>query len=142
MPSNVSCDVNDFYDTFMEMVYANYAENEDALRHDVHDVAKHAEAELHGATGPWSQTKDDPKTGRPAYFFERGWKTYDHRPSEGHVESVVANKNAPSLTHLVEKPHRLFVHGRDTGRMTKGHPIIKTAYENAARYFDQIARVV
>lgn len=139
--ADMTCDVGNFYDTFMAMVMENYDMNEAALVSDVRKVARHAEAELHEAKGPWSQTEDDPETGRPAYFFEKGWKTYDHAIVEGHVESVVANKNAPSLTHLIEKPHELFVFGRDTGRLTKARPIIKEAYEHAAAYFDQIARV-
>jgi hypothetical protein len=141
MASTVTVDINDWYEAFMEMGAEVEMENIEAATSDVRELAKGAAEELRQATGPWSQTEDDPETGRPAYFFEKGWKPYNHAPTEGHVESVVANKNAPSLTHLVEKPHRLFVYGRDTGRMTQGHPIIREAYEHAAERFDELARI-
>ena len=139
MPSYVTCDVNDFYDALMEMAYENYAENEAAMCSDVYALADSARDELRKATGPWSQSEDKPD--RPAHFYEHGWKSYHHKPSQGHVEAVVANASAPGLTHLIEKPHRLFVNGHDTGRMTKARPHIAEAYEHASERFDRMARV-
>ena len=71
--------------------------------------------------------------GREALTYEKGWKVYHYKPVDGHGESVVANQNAPSLTHLIEKGHELFVYGHATGRRTKPRPHIREAYEEAAR---------
>jgi hypothetical protein len=68
--------------------------------------------------------------GREAEHYEKGWKAYKHKPSDGHVLAVVANANAPQLTHLVEKGHELFVYGHDTGRRTKARPHIREAFEH------------
>ena len=140
MASFISVDIDDWYDVFEEMCAEVEMETVESATADVREIAKGAAEELRQATGPWSQTEDDPETGRPAYFFETGWKAYNHAPDEGHVESVVANAHAPSLTHLVEKPHRLFVYGRDTGRMTQARPIIREAYEHAAERANELMR--
>jgi hypothetical protein len=70
---------------------------------------------------------------RERLLYEKGWTAYKYKPRDGHVEAVVANKTAPGLTHLIEKGHRLFVHGHDTGRRTKARPHIAEAYERVAK---------
>lgn len=130
----VNCDVNDFYAEVMGAYEGMVAEAERDIQADVYAAADDAAEELRHATGAWSQTK--PTDERPAYFYEKGWKAYHHEMREGHVEARVANKNAPSLTHLVEKGHELFLFGRDTGRRTKARPHIREAYEHArAKHF-------
>ena len=130
--SDVTCDVNDFYENFMAMCEATVEQAETELAEEIYEAADDAVAELKAAVGKWSQTGDSPTSDREALTYEKGWKAYKHKPKDGHIEAVVANKNAPSLTHLIEKGHELFVYGRDTGRRTKPRPHIKQAYEYAA----------
>ena len=136
MANDITIDAGSLYEEVYEAVRQNVEHNIETLEADVYALADEAVGELKEAKGPWSQTEDDPETGRPAYFYEKGWKAYKHRMVEGHVDAVVANKNAPSLTHLIEFPHRLFYFGHDTGRMTEGRPHIKEAYEHAAKRWE------
>lgn len=129
--SDVTCDVNDFYENVMAMCEAFVDEAEAGLVEEVYAAADDAVAELKDARGEWSQSED--LDGRSAYLYEKGWKAYKHEMRDGHVEAVVANKNAPGLTHLIEKGHELFVYGRDTGRRTKARPHIKDAYEHSSQ---------
>ena len=127
--ADVTCDVNDFYENFMAMCEATVEEAESELTEEIYAAADSAVAELRDAKGEWSQSED--LDGRSAYLYEKGWKAYKHKPRDGHIEAVVANKNAPGLTHLIENGHEKFVYGRDTGTRTRARPHIKTAYENA-----------
>ena len=128
--ASVTCDVNDFYESVMHMFEAFVDEAEEQLAEDIYAAADDAVAELRDAKGEWSQSTD--LNGRSAYLYEKGWKAYKHKPVDGHVEAVVANKNAPGLTHLIENGHELFVYGRDTGRRTRARPHIKQAYEHSS----------
>ena len=128
--SDVTCDVNDFYENVMHMFEATVTEAEEDLQRDIYAAADDAVAELREAGGDWSQSEGI--DGREAYTYEKGWKAYKHKMVDGHVEAVVANKNAPGLTHLIEKGHRLFVYGHDMDRRTKPRPHIKQAYEHSA----------
>jgi len=130
MSSYVTCDVNDFYENVMAMFEGLVEEAETQLADEVYAAADDAVDELKAASGEWSQTDD--AEGRPALLYEEGWVAYKHKMRDGHVEAVVANKNAPGLTHLIEKGHELFVYGHDTGRRTKPRPHIKEAYEHSA----------
>lgn len=132
--STVTCDVNNFYSEVMGAFEQCVQENFDTLTEEVYAAADEAADELRHALGDYSQLED--MDGREARHYEKGWKAYHHKPVEGHVEAVVANKNSPQLTHLVEKGHELFVYGHDTGRRTKPRPHISEAYEHArARHF-------
>lgn len=134
--ADVTCDVNDFYENFMAMCQATVDEAELQLADEIYAAADDAVAELRQATGDYSQghEPDEWKKGgdRPDEFYEKGWVAYKHKIRDGHVEAVVANKNAPGMTHLVEKGHELFVFGHDTGIRTKPRPHIKEAYEHSA----------
>lgn len=132
--ASVSGDVNDFYHMVMDAFEQNVNDNFDAMTEDVYGAADDAAKDLKDSLGRYSQVEDLPE--REAEHYERGWKAYKHKPVEGHVEAVVANANAPQLTHLIEKGHELFVFGKDTGRRTKARPHIRDAYERAtARHF-------
>lgn len=133
MPS-VEIDVNDFYSVLMDMAAQVVDEDEEQLSADVYALGDRARDNLKAAVGKWSQTEDLPE--RERLLYERGWKSYHYKPVEGHVEAVVANATAPSLTHLIEKGHELFVYGEDTGRRTQARPHIREAYEAAAATFD------
>ena len=135
--SDVTCDVNDFYENVMHMFEATVTEAEEDLRRDIYAAADDAVAELREASGKFSKG-DEPKKwrkahpDRPEHLYEKGWVAYKHKMVDGHVEAVVANKNAPGLTHLIEKGHEKFVYGHDTGERTKARPHIKQAYEHSA----------
>ena len=128
--SDVTCDVNDFYENVMHMFEAAVTEAEEDLQRDIYAAADDAVAELRDAKGEWSKSED--LDGRSAYLYEKGWVAYKHKMVDGHVEAVVANKNAPGLTHLIERGHEKFVYGHDTGERTKARPHIKQAYEHSA----------
>ena len=131
--SDVTCDVNDFYENVMAMFEGMVDDAERDLTEEIYAAADDAVADLRKAVGKWSQTGDDPTGGgRAALTYEKGWKAYKHEMRDGHVEAVVANKNAPGLTHLIEKGHEKFVYGRDTGERTKARPHIREAYERSA----------
>lgn len=119
--ARVTCNVNDFYSVLMDFVSENVDDNEQAIQRNVKEAGEHAEKELQGYDGPYATGK-----------YAKGWKS-DFRTGEyGHATATVHNTSQPSLTHLIEKGHELFVHGRDTGRRTRANPHIETAYENAA----------
>jgi len=128
--ADVTCDVGDFYENVMAMFQGALDEAEAELAEEIYAAADDAVAELRDARGEWSQSED--LDGRSAYLYEKGWTAYKYRLKDGHVEAVVANKNAPGLTHLIEKGHEKFVYGRDTGTRTRARPHIRTAYEHSA----------
>lgn len=127
--ADVSGDVNDFYHMVMDAFEENVDDNFAALTEDCYAAADEAAEDLRHALGRYSQMEDLPE--REAEHYEKGWKSYHHKPVDGHVEAVVANANAPQLTHLIEKGHELFVFGRDTGRRTEARPHIEDAYKRA-----------
>ena len=127
--AGLSGDVNDFYHMVMGAFEECVNDNFDALTDDVYAAADDAAKELQHALGKYSQMEDLPE--REAQHYEKGWKAYKHKPVDGHVEAVVANANAPQLTHLIEKGHELFIYGRDTGRRTQARPHISDAYQHA-----------
>lgn len=131
MPQYVEVEVDNVYRSIMGICDEYMAGVETDVDAECHAAAKDACAHLKADIGRWSQTEDLPE--REALTYEKGWKVYHHQMRDGHAESVVANKNAPSLTHLIEKGHELFVFGRDTGRRTQPRPHIRQAYEDAAQ---------
>lgn len=136
MAGYLSCEVGDFYSMVMHEFEQMVDSAKRDLQADVYAAADDATSHLKADVGDWSQTEDLPE--RERLHYERGWKAYKHKPTEEGVEAVVANANAPQLTHLIENGHELFVFGRDTGRRTKARPHIKDAYEYAAaRHFKE-----
>lgn len=131
MPQYVEVEVDNVYRSIMG-ICDEYMTGVDAdIDAECHAAAKDACEQVKADVGKWSQMEDLPERERLAY--ERGWKVYHHQMRDGHAESVVANKNAPSLTHLIEKGHELFVFGKDTGRRTQPRPHISDAYKAAAQ---------
>jgi hypothetical protein len=132
--ASASGQAGDFYHMVMDAFEKNVDDNFAAMTEDVYGAADDAARELRHSLGRYSQMEDLPE--REAEHYEKGWKAYKHKPVEGHVEAVVANANAPQLTHLIENGHELFIFGKDTGRRTKARPHIRDAYERAtARHF-------
>lgn len=128
--AEVTCEAGDFYENVMQIFEAFVQEAEEDLQEDVYAAADDAVSDLKEAIGKWSQLEDI--DGREALTYEKGWVAYKYAMRDGHVESVAANKTAPSLTHLIEKGHELFIYGHDTGRRTKPRPHIKEAFEKSA----------
>lgn len=117
--ANVRCDVNDFYSTLMEMVNETAEEDQEALETNVQAAANHCVNEL--KSKKW-------KTGSK---YSAGWESdYKVGPS-GHARAVVHNTSQPSLTHLLENGHEMFINGHDTGRRVPAYKHIEPAYENA-----------
>lgn len=132
--ADIECDINDWYNE----TYAAFAENVEynmgVMREKVYAAADDAAKHLRADKGIWSQLTDTPE--RERLLYENGWRAYKYAPVDGHVEAVVANATIPQLTHLIEKGHELFVHGKDTGRRTQARPHIRDAFEYAnARHF-------
>lgn len=48
--------------------------------------------------------------------YSAGWRYKTEPGSYTGSEATVYNTSKPSLTHLLEKGHELWVHGKDTGR--------------------------
>lgn len=49
----------------------------------------------------------------------------------------IANKKKYELVHLVNFPHRIVVHGQDTGRKTAGNPFVDRISEEGQRELDR-----
>ena len=78
---------------------------------DAANAAKRSLSTYHGSWVGWS------KVGHDRGIYSKGWKVYNHRRSlkNGFAYATVANKNEPSLTHLLEFGHRLVRHGKVYG---------------------------
>ena len=63
--------------------------------------------------------------------YRDGWTSYFSNllPFAHMVTATVATKIEPSLTHLLEFGHAMFVHGHDTGRRVPAYPHIRIAYD-------------
>ncbi len=59
--------------------------------------------------------------------YAKGWKVKTERASFFGTGATVHNASKPSLTHLLENGHELFVHGVDTGRRAPAYPHIAPA---------------
>lgn len=59
--------------------------------------------------------------------YASGWKV-EEDPMKGYVSHyVVYNDNDPTLTHLLEDGHVLFLYGRPTGKRTRSFPHIRNS---------------
>lgn len=131
MPSaSVRCDVNDFYSTIMEMVRETVDEDQSAVEENVKAAADKCTRELRSKA--W-------KNGGTRY--SSGWESDYKVGPEGHARAVVHNTSQPSLTHLLENGHELFVGGHDTGRRVPAYKHIEPAYEHAKDELLQGGRV-
>lgn len=120
MPSaRVRCDVNDFYSTLMEMVQETADEDQEALETNVKAAADNCVSILR---------KKKWKTGAK---YSAGWGSDYRVGPEGHARAVVHNTSQPSLTHLLENGHEMFINGHDTGRRVPAYKHIEPAYERS-----------
>lgn len=126
----VNIDVNDLYSEIHSLMVESIGETEEEVTEAIYHAADVSAEALKEDIGKWSQTEDLPE--RDRLLYEKGWKAYKHKMREGHVEAVVANATAPSLTHLIENGHEKFVYGRDTGERTEPRNHIEKAYRKGA----------
>lgn len=93
----------------------------DATKKVAKDTVQILEATSPKATGDYARswTKDKIKDGRHSY-----------------TEVIHAGGGEYRLTHLLEKPRKVFYWGRPAGFMTKGTPHIKPAEEKAIAQFE------
>ncbi|WP_051353811.1 HK97 gp10 family phage protein [Atopobium fossor] len=115
--SRVSISIDGFADVLMQEVEHTAQQNIDALRKNVRRAARATADELrNGALTP-------AMTGK----YAAGWSATTEEV-DGHIKVVVHNKKKPGLTHLLEKGHEKFIHGRDTGTRVRAYPHIEPAY--------------
>lgn len=119
----VRCDQNDVYSTLMEMVSENVTSNHEAMARNIRAAGEDCAEYIAG--------QDYPYEGRERRYAQ-GWKSEYRETRDGHMVATVRNVTQPSLTHLIEKGHELFLFGVDTGRRTKAKPYIREGYEHAA----------
>lgn len=119
----VRCDVNDVYSNLMEMLEENVTSNHEAMARNIRAAGEDCAEHIAG--------RDYPYEGREREYAH-GWKAEYRETADGHMVSVVRNVTQPSLTHLIEKGHELFIGGHDTGRRTRAKPYIREGYEHAA----------
>lgn len=116
----VECNVNDIYSAITKMVQENVDENERIMAENVKKAGQDCAKELR-STSP-----------KKYGGYAAGWKNNFKGGDYGHAVSIVANHSKPTLTHLLENGHELWMHGHDTGRRVRAIKHIEPAYENAA----------
>lgn len=113
--------IDAFTDTLMEIATDVVTRDDEQLRKDVQAAARATRNELrNGALTP-----------ALSGVYAAGW-SYETELDIGHVRVAVRNKRKPGLTHLLEKGHAKFVHGRPTGGRVPAYPHIEPAYEVGA----------
>lgn len=118
--ANVRCDVNDFYSVLMELCRETAEDDQEALETNVKAAGDHAVAELRGHAWKHDYGK-----------YNKGWRSDYRVTPTGHARATVHNTTQPSLTHLLENGHEMFINGHDTGRRVPAYKHIEPAYENA-----------
>lgn len=123
MANDVVTGVEGFGDALTSICMKHVAEQTQAMEQLVKKAATKSASELReGALTP-------AETGDYASSF-RSKRTY---ASEGTTEYTVGNvRKRGNLTHLLEKGHELFVHGRPTNKRTAAFPHIVPAYVEGA----------
>lgn len=127
----ITCGVTDVYSTVVGLCEESKARTEQKMRRDIRAAADSAVAELEGYKGNYVVGTLHP-VGHSTGDYAKGWRAYHHATVEGHAKSVVANAAKPSLTHLLEFGHTMFIFGHNTHRHGGQHKHIAQAYEHAA----------
>lgn len=130
LAGNVRCDVNDFYSTLMEMVQECVDQNVEALVENVNEASDSAIDSLKSMS--WRHDYWTAAARAKMGLYNQGWKAYRYRVTDGHYKVTIANTTKPTLTHLLERGHAMFIWGKPTGRRVRAIPHISTAYEVGA----------
>lgn len=128
---------NELAEAIYESVQETVEEDYEVLGKVVKASANAAKKSLSKYSGTWVGFEH---VGHDRNIYAKGWKTYTHRKAlkGGFVSATVANKNEPSLTHLIEFGHRLVRHGTVYGRV-RPHRHFDKAYAAAAEVIDAAA---
>lgn len=128
---------NELAEAIYESVQETVEEDYEVLGKVVRKAAGAAKKSLSKYHGTWIGF--DP-VGHDRGIYRKGWKVYNHRRSlkSGFVSATVANKNEPSLTHLIEFGHRIVMKGRVLGRVPP-HPHFDKAEAAAQAVLDAAA---
>lgn len=93
-------------------------------KRDVDQIAKEVQSQMR------QRVKDNTPTGPGKDgHLKSGWTKKDFvlRQRAGAKIYGVRSRNKPMIVHLVNFPHRIVVHGHDTGRKTQGDPFVDQA---------------
>ena len=74
------------------------------------------------------ELRDGPLTPAESGEYAASWGMTTERDRDGWCEVTVHNRKHWQLTHLLEKGHQLFVHGRNTDRRVPAYPHLEPAY--------------
>lgn len=123
MANDVVCGVDGFGEALTSICMKHVAKQTENMEKLVEKAAKKSASELrHGPLTPR-------ETGDYASSFHSK-RTYS---ADGTIEYTVGNvRRRGNLTHLLEKGHELFVHGRPTNKRTRAFPHIVPAYVKGA----------
>ena len=117
---NRSVNVNDFYTILMELCEETAEADEEELQESVKAAGEQAVSELKAHVWKHDYGK-----------YNKGWKSDYSVSGDGHAKAVVHNTSQPSLTHLLENGHEMFINGKDTGKRVPAYKHIEPAYEHA-----------
>lgn len=124
-------------DAIYESVQETIEEDYEVLGRVVRAAGNAAKKSLASYHGTWIGFE---QVGHDRRIYAKGWKVYNHRRNlkNGFVASTVANKNEPSVSHLVEYGHRLVRKGTVYGRV-RPHPHMAEAEKAAMAVLDAAA---
>lgn len=133
--NTIVVDVDNFAGAVVELVQKNIDDNELLMKQDVHKAGEVAAEWLrkHAPYDSWGRVKNKKSSDFGALklaHYRDGWTSYfsDRLAFSHMVTATVATKTEPSLTHLLEFGHEMFVHGHDTGKRVPAYPHISTAF--------------
>ena len=123
-----------FSDAIYKAVQETVEEDYEVLGKVVKDAASAARKSLSRYSGNWVGFN---RVGHDRRIYTKGWKVYNHRRNlkGGFASATVANKNEPSLTHLLEFGHRLVRKGTVYGHV-KAFPHFAKAEAAAQKVLD------
>lgn len=119
MANDVVVGVEGFGDELTSICMAHVAKQEAKMEELVRKAASKSASEL----------RDGPLTPAETGEYAASFRSKRTDGGFGTVEYTVGNTNRHgNLTHLLEKGHQLFVHGRPTHKRTRAFPHIEPAY--------------
>ena len=109
----------------MEILNEYHDELKDKIEDDFKEIGKETRDDLKNVSQNMFKTK---KGGRKHYWS--GW-SFKLRGSGLGTTVVIYNRTYPSLTHLLEKGHQVYVGRKNTGKRARAFPHIEPAQEKA-----------
>ena len=124
--------VDRFGSIVRQLVQSNIDENIEALDANVYAAAVHAADELKETSAVGDSWRGWGSIVQDIGSYKAGWHPYHYKTRPYSVLAIVAQANYPTITHLLEEGHELFIFGKDQHRRVAGNGAIATAYRNAA----------